>query len=242
MRVYLAGVEGSSDIIKKIKPKNLLMSYYSLHNKSLEKIVNYLGYNVNIFLDSGAFTAYTQKKVIDIHKYIRYIKKYKKYIHLYANLDVIGDADKTKINQKIMENEQLKPLPTYHFGEPEEYLDYYLNNYNYIALGALVNDKRNKKRKTNLIKKSVLKAKKRNVKIHLFGITDAAIIKKYYDFIYSVDSTSWLSGSRFGNCYFFERGSLKNKKLNNFNVLKHDKIDLWNLIQWKKFSDYMGEK
>jgi len=64
---------------------------------------------LDIFLDSGAFSAYTQKAVIKLDDYIAFIKKYAKYITVYANLDVIGDAEATLKNQKLMERQGSSP-------------------------------------------------------------------------------------------------------------------------------------
>ena len=45
---------------------------------------------VELFLDSGAFSAFTQKVTIDIQEYIAFIKEHEDIIDVYANLDVIG--------------------------------------------------------------------------------------------------------------------------------------------------------
>ena len=103
---------------------------------------------VQLFLDSGAFSAWTQGVEIDIQEYIEFIKKHKDIIEVYANLDIIsrGDtsaakkeaAQKTLKNQIIMEKAGLAPLPVFHVGEPLKYLKYYMSNYEYIALGGMV--------------------------------------------------------------------------------------------------------
>ena len=77
---------------------------------------------VNLFLDSGAFSAFTQGAEINIVDYIAFIKKNKKYIETYAVLDVIGSAEKTWENQRIMEKAGLSPLPCFHFGEGVKWL------------------------------------------------------------------------------------------------------------------------
>ena len=90
------------------------------------------------FLDSGAFTAFTLWKKIDLQEYIEFVKKNKQFFELYANLDVIGDYEATDKNQKIMENAGLKPLPTYHMWEPREYFEELVDRYDYIWLWWLV--------------------------------------------------------------------------------------------------------
>ena len=46
--------------------------------------------NVDVFLDSGAFSAWTRGMEIDIQKYIEFIKQNQDIITVYANLDVIS--------------------------------------------------------------------------------------------------------------------------------------------------------
>ena len=91
-----------------------------------------------LFIDSGAYSASTQNVEINIKEYIKFIKKYEKYIDVYANLDVIGDPEATYKNQKIMEKAGLKPLPCFHYGEDWSWLEKYIKEYSYIALGGMV--------------------------------------------------------------------------------------------------------
>ncbi len=46
--------------------------------------------SVDVFLDSGAFTAWTKRVEIDIQKYIEFIKQNQDVLTVYANLDVIS--------------------------------------------------------------------------------------------------------------------------------------------------------
>ena len=93
---------------------------------------------ISLFLDSGAFSAWSKGIDIDIQEYIKFIKKHEKYIDVYAVLDDILDPEKTLKNQKIMEKAGLSPLPCFHFGEPLHYLKRYIDNYDYVALGGMV--------------------------------------------------------------------------------------------------------
>ena len=77
---------------------------------------------VELFLDSGAFSAWSQGKEINIEDYIQFIKEHKDVIDVYANLDVIGDAEATWRNQLRMEKAGLNPLPVFHYGEDISWL------------------------------------------------------------------------------------------------------------------------
>lgn len=166
---------------------------------------------VSLFLDSGAFSAMTQGVEIDIHEYIEFIKKYQHVIDLYANLDVIAEkgqpnkttAEKTLQNQKVMEGAGLNPLPIFHCGEPFEYLEYYIENYEYIGFGGLVGTTSSSAAAPVLdrcFKKYLCdKNGMPKVKVHGFGMTALRTLIRYP--WYSVDSTSWVATSRYGAIY-----------------------------------------
>lgn len=138
--------------------------------------------NLSLFIDSGAFSAMSQGEKIDISKYIKFIKRYEKYIDIYANLDVIGDAEKTLQNQKTMEKAGLRPLPCYHFKEDIKYFEYYLSNYDYIALGGMVGIRREILSiwLDNLFGNYICdKEGMPKVKVHGFGMTSLKLMIRY---------------------------------------------------------------
>ena len=94
---------------------------------------------VDLFLDSGAYSAYSQGISINLDDYIAFIKENISSLNVYANLDVIGDPAKTWQNQRLMERAGLNSLPTFHYNENERWLRKYLDKgYDYIALGGMV--------------------------------------------------------------------------------------------------------
>lgn len=158
---------------------------------------------IGIFLDSGAYSAYSKGVQIKIEEYAEYIKQNKKYLTAYANLDVIGDPKKTYENQIYLEKQGLNPIPTFHYGEPEKWLSRYLKKgHDYIALGGMVP-----------ISSSCLlhwldhiwstylvdSEKMPIVKVHGFGMTILKLMFRYP--WYSVDSTTWILNAAMGNVY-----------------------------------------
>lgn len=165
--------------------------------------------NVDVFLDSGAFTAWTKRVEIDIQKYIEFIKQNQDVLTVYANLDVISpdrfsmgtkeSAEKTLRNQKIMEEAGLSPLPVFHIGEPFEYFEYYINHYDYIGLGGMVG----KPRRTldtwlDVVFRQYICDERGypKVKVHGFGLTSVLLMVKYP--WYSVDSATWIKAAIVG--------------------------------------------
>lgn len=165
---------------------------------------------VSLFLDSGAFSAWTRGVEINIWDYIEFIKQHVDVLEVYVNLDVIGDhredkriaAEKTFQNQKIMEDAGLSPLPVFHVGEPFEYLTYYVTKYDYIGLGGMVGVP-----KATLLpwldecfEKYICDIRGiPRIKVHGFGMTSFWAMFRYPWF--SVDSTSWVKTGRMGSIY-----------------------------------------
>ena len=178
--------------------QGILLESYFKKNDGLDKMIK-KHRDLSLFLDSGAYSAFTQNIEIDIDEYIQYIKDNRDCISQYAVLDVIGDAQGTLENQLYMEERGLSPIPCFHYGDDEMYLREYLKKNNYIALGGMV--KRPKiqleywldeiwgKYLTNADGTAKLK-------IHGFGMTFVSLMKRYP--WYSVDSTSWVLTGRFG--------------------------------------------
>lgn len=181
---------------KLLKDKvNILFSYYYLFKDfSLEdiqllktkKCVN------NLFLDSGAYSAYTQSVNIDLDEYIKFINEYGELFKYVSQLDVIGDGKRTLENYKYMKNKikyKNKLLPIYQYNTNIKYFKK-LTEYNecdIIGIGGIA-DKSHKKRK-RLLSKVI---NYNNCKLHLFGVTDFKLLNNFKKYIYSFDSTSYI--------------------------------------------------
>ncbi len=158
--------------------------------------------SIDLFLDSGAFSAWRQGVDVNIEEYIAFIKKHKEHLSVYANLDAIGDPVKTLKNQRTMEKAGLEPLPCFHYGEPIKYLEDYVSGYDYIALGGMVPiSSKNLSIWLDDLFANHLTDKKGMplVKVHGFGMTSLKLMLRYP--WYSVDSTSWVVTGRLGSIY-----------------------------------------
>ncbi len=186
MKIYFAGLSDERLITKDTE---ILLSYVN-DLKHVEK----LKHKKKLFLDSGAFSAFTKGKKVDIDKYIEYIKANEHLLGVYALLDVIGNEEATKKNLAYMEAHGLKPLPVFHFKSDLNLLREMVEKYDYIALGGLVP----LAKKRALLKDwldtcfSIIQDK---TKIHGFGINAFWAWERYP--FYSVDATSWIKWSIF---------------------------------------------
>ena len=170
---------------------NILESYHYIDKESAVKKIRAEG--VKVFLDSGAFSAFTQGVEIDVGEYCDYIHKNADIILFPSVLDAIGDADGTWHNQQEMERRGTTPLPCYHYGEPTEILDYYVSRYPYITIGGMVPistpqlfvwlDRIWEEHLTHADGTP-------KCKVHGFGLTSLPLMKRYP--WYSVDSSTWV--------------------------------------------------
>jgi hypothetical protein len=214
MRLFLAesgvGVYTAHKEDLGVLPIKILLSYHYIKNNDfLEKLAPYYS---NIFLDSGAFSAMSQGVHIDIVDYIAFVKQNKSKIKVYANLDVIGNAEATLRNQEIMEKAGLNPLPCYHYGEDKKWLQMYCEKYKYFAIGGMVPYTR----KPDVLIKFLdncfnIIMKYDKIKIHAFGIAGSLKLLLKYPF-YSVDSTSWLQTAKFGQVIELKHAKVRDKK------------------------------
>ena len=224
MKIYFAGMASFINTFKIIGiPKvNILESYYYM--KKYNELNILIDSSENFFLDSGAFSAWSQNEQINIDEYIEFIKLHN--VKIYAVLDVIGNPDKTMENQKYMEEKGLNPIPCFHYGEDYRYLDYYCSKYDYIALGGMVPIAT--KDLINWL--DVVFSKYPNQKFHGFGMTTFSILDRY-DW-YSVDSTAYLSGGKTSSIFINKRllMATNNPKTNDLDNLKPKELEEFKLM------------
>lgn len=171
--------------------------------------------NAKVFLDSGAFSAHTLGVQIDLPTYCTYIKQNQDLwrvedgVVMASVLDGIGDPLQTYRNQLAMEELGATPLPCFHVGEDERYLEHYVQNYDYITLGGMVG--RSTKQLfiwlDRIWERYLTDGSGRpRLKVHAFGITAIPIMERYP--WYSVDSSSWIQSAAFGSIVTPEWGPL----------------------------------
>lgn len=190
MYVYFVCTNDNAEkeVIKEIKPDKLLLSYFYFKNKNLKDFVEDIGYQPEIILDSGAYSAWTKGKNISPIDYMNYITNNKEYINKYITLDVIGEPDLTVKYYEIMKLKNFNPVPVFHYGDHEDYLKLYLKEgCDFIALGNTVPIK-----DKNVVAEWVnyLIEKYPNVHFHLLGSSSKKITQNTD--LYSVDSSTWI--------------------------------------------------
>ncbi len=206
-----AGVRQNEINLKDYQPA-LLVSYYYLE----PFLKNKARYSYRDWaLDSGAFSAHNSGAEINLQDYIECCKQQKAedptLTDIFA-LDVIGDWKASLHNTEEMWKRGVEAIPTFHYGEPWDYLKGIAKDYPKIALGGCVG-KRDKDKFAGQVFARVWPCK-----IHGFGFgSEKSILSIPF---HSVDATNWEMGpcaygrwasfGKIGNANISVRGSKQN--------------------------------
>lgn len=182
-----SGLQEEIQVIRKVRPRRLLCSYWYFKNKPLADFCDALGYRPEILLDSGAYSAFTKGKNVNILDYMAYIEKNAAYISRYIALDVIGDASTSRLLYDLMRKKGLCPVPVVHYGEDVAAVKYFEEDgADLIALGDTV-----RIRDKNVVAKWCAEIHKQNpgVALHLLGSSSGKILQS--GALSSCDSCAW---------------------------------------------------
>lgn len=198
----------------------LSFAYYAKDSPDLFFKDMCLGEDPDLVLDSGAFSALTLGKTITLAAYANWLRTWSPHAQWYSNLDVIGDAEATYVNQQRMLDMGLRPVPTFHVNEPWSYLERYLDEgYTLIALGGMVP---HSKRPNALLPWLVrcFKMAKGRAALHGFGVAGWRIVRPLP--WYSTDSSGFTYVFRSRTVILFDE---KTGKLTD--VQRDDPREMW---------------
>ena len=245
MRVCLASLHSRSSGFLKgeldiNECKYALESFYVI-NDNFMKLVN----NCELFLlDSGAFTFMNNKKKTKIsfddylEEYIKFINKHNIKHFFELDIDsVVGLEKVEKLRKRLETATNKKCIPVWHKSRGKDYFIEMCKNYEYVSIGGLVT-KEIPPNDYKYFNWFIDTAHDYNCQIHALGFTNTNLLAKYkFD---SVDSTSWLSGGRFGHIYLFD-----GKNINQYNgdkqtdrSIAYNEYDKHNYKEWIKFQKY----
>lgn len=214
--IYFAGAEvkALTDALLAGGVKHILYSFYYILTMQRESFIRKTieaNPQVKFFLDSGAFTFFSQYK--DNPEKLpppeEYVKLYFRYIeehgHLWEriaepDLDIGGSYSVTLRDVDRWRNQMLERWPNYPItvvwhGQrgPLEWTKYCQDpKIRHIAYGSGIND-------VGMVRCFLNEAQWRGKTVHGFAQTKLRLLR--YAHFDSVDSTSWLSGQRFGTLY-----------------------------------------
>lgn len=167
-----------------------------------------------LFIDSGAYTAYTRQKELDVDEYIEYLNGMDEYLTIYAQVDKIpGQHGQEKTLQDILEAPEMswenyvymrpkmkspdKLLPIFHRRENWSHLKRMLEttfdgqHIPYIGIAATTDSSTKEKEEWfHEVFQIIKNSSNPNVKTHAFGMTSLRLLESFP--FTSADSTSWI--------------------------------------------------
>lgn len=188
----------------------VLVSYHYHRDTDLAHLVDEIGGDVDLFADSGAYSAATTGATIKLADYAAWLKQWAPLWTVRSNLDVIGDHAGTAANLARLQDAGVDPLPVFHTGEPWRVLERLCEQHRYVALGGLALHAVGGAKQNVLMKwlvKAFLIAREHGTVFHGFGLTSPSLINSLP--FYSVDSSSYTMGQRFGLVYLWDSRNLK---------------------------------
>lgn len=186
----------------------------------IKKFLDEDSFGAKLFVDSGAYTAYTKGVTVDVDEYIKYVESIIDKVTIFAQVDKIpGQFRKPKSNKDVLEapyeswenylymrercSQPDKLVPIFHQGENWKWLENMLewtdsegHHIPYIGISPAVDVPGIE----DFLTKSfdiIEKSSNPHVKTHAFGMTRLNLLEKYpYT---SADSTSWILNGAMGS-------------------------------------------
>ncbi|MBQ7264197.1 MAG: hypothetical protein IJR14_10840 [Synergistaceae bacterium] len=212
MEIYLAGgtwhlryLEAKTGALSHYEPY-ILESYWYARGKTL---LDTFPHYENYFLDSGAFTlAYTRgkdKSDIDIDEYLEryadYVKRYRVARYLELDIDVLVGLEKVEeLRYRLERMTGTQCIPVWHKGRGKEDFLRMCDGWPYVAIGGIPEEIGTTE--FRYFPWFIDEAHRRGAKIHALGFTYSTLLPSYH--FDSVDSSSWLSGGRYGVRHVFD--------------------------------------
>lgn len=172
---------------------NLLLSY-AFHEKSdLRRIRNLMPCG-RLMVDSGAFTAHTKGRTVDIQAYAEFLETWRGCWDHAITLDVIGDPEVTRRNTEYLHRRGIPVLPVFTRGDRLAEFDAMLKDTPYICAGGLVGMPSDHQ----LPRVATLqrRAADQGGGIHALGVASIRTLRQARP--YSADSSSVSSGFQYG--------------------------------------------
>lgn len=217
--LYAAGTgrKECQELIKKIGYNQLLSQLNE--RTSILKWVDYIRKNPDckskLFIDSGAFSAHTKGKEVDVDDYINFMNEIDDAVYIFAQVDKIpgrfgqpktpeqlADAPRESWENYLYMVDKVKSrdklLPIFHQGEDFKWLRNMLEYKHpdgkpiwYIGVSPANDVSVSEKKKwLEIVYKIIAESSNPNVKTHAFGMTTLNVLEQHP--FTSADSTSWI--------------------------------------------------
>lgn len=237
MIVYLAGENAEAWKKRNYFAFNRLASFYYMRDEAahIHKFPRFM-------LDSGAFTFMNTQKEKQINwqqyaeSYGNFVKQYNVQQYLEIDIDgIAGIAAVEQLRKTIESTAGRQCIPVWHKSRGLDYWKRMTQEYSYVAIGGIVTQEI-KRSEYDIFNPLLSIARKNNCKVHALGFTNLRGLTRYK--FHSVDSTSWLSGNRFGGVYYFDGTTMQKINKRDGQRVKTNATAIHNFTEWVKFTQY----
>lgn len=227
LTIFFSGVEYESylDILYDLGVRNFLMSYEYLKGKGNFVLKKYK--DVHIFIDSGAYTyqsdpkyeSYTVEQWEDqIEEYLKWAERHKDNIFAIADLDLqylpaVGYDKVYEWRKKYFEPFMLRtgvPVCFIYHEDGLDVWDYMCKRYPYVGMSLNVDGSM----ELNTLREMFRIAEKHNALIQGMASTNTSMLVEYP--FYTVDSTTWNVGLKYGEISVFDKTKMRRIKKTEF--------------------------
>lgn len=238
MLIYLATT--TFHYTKEVYDYHLLSSFYYITETIAKTIPRYKSF----MLDSGIFTYLNSPEKGENFDWQKYANQYgnfvkKHNIRNYIEIDVdrfLGLDEVERLRRYLEGIVGWKCMPVWHMNRGWDKWLEICRDYRYICFGAFITDNL-RMEKYKYIPAFLREAARQGTKVHGLGFTRTLDLIKYK--FYSVDSSTWQGGARFGQTFMFQNGTIKQfRREKNKRATKVRELTNHNLREWIKFSEY----
>lgn len=194
-----------------VLPVDVLVSYAYHAKTDLRALRDGIGPDAMLMIDSGAFTAHTLGKHIDVDEYADYLERWRGCYDAAVTLDVIGDPRNTAINTTRLRNRGLDVMPVFTVGDEYTTLgDMARDGATYICAGGGVGVKKH----TYLpyLTSIVGAAGELGMSVHALGVGSVDMLLKTG--AYSGDASTATQSLRWGTIPVWYRGQVRQPSVN----------------------------
>lgn len=246
MKIYLSGINalrvpierGEIDLSKLFA----LESFYSFQDWELKYIPKMHGF----LLDSGAFTFMSSVVKHGSIDWLSYSDRYADFIRdnniknfFELDIDSIVGLDYTeRLRDRIERRVGWQSIPVWHPSRGGQYWKDMCKEYGRVAVGGIAAKEAPRAVYERAFPSLLSFAKEREARVHGLGYTDFDGLKRYrFD---SVDSTTWLSASRFHEVAQFNKDRVIRvvpRKMGKAIKSAEDALK-YSFFEWQKYSDW----
>lgn len=172
-----------------------LMSYAYLNEAQVDLC---RAENVDLVVDSGAFTTEASGKQMNHDAYLEWLAANRDAVTFALSYDVIGDHKASRVNHEKAEDEVgdlIKMVPTFHLGSPLDEMERLCKAYDFVSVGGAVPYALQVRQLLAAVGTIHRIAAEHGTKLHGLGMTGNRVMHAFP--WWSVDSSRWTSCARF---------------------------------------------